>query len=262
MDAMLLSTLDLISTAYESLKLPSSIMESENVTYQQMRILWGTSATQEPSLSSRWTFSLGFEHLCRPVYELSAAPMSDKQDYYWTLTDCCTGRPTHPTDSRSYFIAPLISPSCLYFISSLTLPFSRLFSSHRLYLFCYNGEGQQVFTSFVGVRPFPLTFYLFICLFIFGQSFKLPLRHMFWECTKADTATFRGRPQAFAPGQHISANMAAWSRKGVEDALIIDMIVYQKLCALSQESGSRKYIVIICLWTMRVTYYHMYILTM
>lgn len=76
--------------------------------------------------------SLGFEHLCRPVCELSAAPMSDKQDYYWTLSDRRTGRLTHSTDSRSYFIGLLISPSCLYSISSLTLPFSHLFSSGRL----------------------------------------------------------------------------------------------------------------------------------
>lgn len=156
--------------------------------------------------------------------------MSDKQDYYWTLTDRRTGRPTHSTDSRSYFIGPLISPSCLYFISSLTLPFSRLFSSRRLYLFCYHGEGQQVFTSFVGVRPFPLTYYY---IFIFERSFKLPLRHIFWECTKADTAAFGGRLQAFAPWQHISANMADWSRKWGDDALIVDLIVYQKLCVFS-----------------------------
>lgn len=44
MDAMLL--VGLISTANESVKLPSSIMEFENVTYQQMRIRWNASATQ------------------------------------------------------------------------------------------------------------------------------------------------------------------------------------------------------------------------
>lgn len=44
MDAMLLQ--DLISTANESLQLPSSTMESENVTYQQMRILWSSSEAQ------------------------------------------------------------------------------------------------------------------------------------------------------------------------------------------------------------------------
>lgn len=80
---------------------------------------------------SRWMLStLG--HLCRPVCKLSAAPMSDKQDYYWTLSDRRTGRLTHSTDSRSYFIGPLISPSCLYSISCLTLPFSLFFSSGRL----------------------------------------------------------------------------------------------------------------------------------
>lgn len=82
--------------------------------------------------SSRWMLSGLRAPLEMCVCELSAAPMSDKQDYYWTLSDRRTGRLTHSTDSRSYFIGPLISPSCLYSISSFTPPFSHLFSSGRL----------------------------------------------------------------------------------------------------------------------------------
>lgn len=48
---------------------------------------------------------------------------SDKQTYYWVLIDQSTGKPAHPKDSTGYFIALLISPNSLYFISSLAFPF-------------------------------------------------------------------------------------------------------------------------------------------
>ena len=44
--------------------------------------------------------------------------LGDKQSYYWALIDPSTGRPANSKDSRSYFIALLISPNSLYFISS------------------------------------------------------------------------------------------------------------------------------------------------
>lgn len=107
-------------------------------TSKQYNGIWkcNLSTNENPVECQRQTVApgggtLGFKHLCSPVCELSAAPMSDKQDYYWTLSDR-TGGLTHSADSRSYFIGSLISPSCLYSISSLTLPFSHLFSSGRL----------------------------------------------------------------------------------------------------------------------------------
>lgn len=44
--------------------------------------------------------------------------LGDKQSYYWALIDPSTGGPANSKDSRSYFIALLISPNSLYFISS------------------------------------------------------------------------------------------------------------------------------------------------
>lgn len=64
--------------------------------------------------------------------------LSDKQTYYWALIDQSTGRPAHSKDSRSYFIALLISPNSLYFISSSAFSFSLSLSlrSHSFISFC------------------------------------------------------------------------------------------------------------------------------
>lgn len=124
---------------------------------------------------SRWMLST-LEHLCRPVCELSAAPMSDKQDYYWTLSDRRTGRLTHSTDSRSYFIGPLISPSCLYSISSLTLGFFSPLSLWRAFISFATVVKVNRFSPHLQESGHSLRI---IIIFIFGWPFKLPLKHSF-----------------------------------------------------------------------------------
>lgn len=75
--------------------------------------------------------------------------LGDKQSYYWALIDPSTGRPANSKDSRSYFIALLISPNSLYFISSSAFSLSSFaLSLSRLYLFLCSAQGQQVFIFF------------------------------------------------------------------------------------------------------------------
>lgn len=113
--------------------------------------------------SSRWMFSGLGAPLQSCVCELSAASMSDKQDYYWTVSDRRTGRLTHLADSRSYFIGLLISRSCLYSISFPTLPLPQLFSSGRLLSLLLQWWRATGFHLICRSQAIPPDFIIFIC---------------------------------------------------------------------------------------------------
>lgn len=84
-------------------------------------------------------------HLCSPLNEQNRW-VGDRESHYWALIDQYTGRPTHSKDSRSYFIAPLISPNSLYFISSLAFSLPPSLSLRSVsYLLLFISQGQQVF---------------------------------------------------------------------------------------------------------------------
>lgn len=94
------------------------------------------------SLNALWTE--GSDHLRSPLLSLEQPEwLSDKQTYYWALIDQSTGRPARSKDSRSYFIALLISPNSPHFIFSFSL-FPCSLTLLSLFVQC---QGQQVRAS-------------------------------------------------------------------------------------------------------------------
>lgn len=84
--------------------------------------------------------------------------LGDKQSYYWALIDPSTGRPANSKDSRSYFIALLISPNSLYFISSSAFSLASFaLSLSPLSLFVQCSRSTGFFFCLIDSRgPFPL----------------------------------------------------------------------------------------------------------
>lgn len=112
----------------------------------------------------------GLNHLCSLELAAETEWLSDKEPHYWAGIDQYTGRPAHSKDSRSYFIAQLISPNSLYFISSSA------FSSFVLPLFFSLCTALKV-NRFLP----PVTIVDYFQWKWFSLLFKNSLSHVLWQ---------------------------------------------------------------------------------